>query len=378
MNIKKLIHPKKIITLIRYLILLSFLLITHDLTADETSAEVQGDKRLSAILFQSPLAYDPSGVYPHTFNNAPYYDGNAFYRAPVTAPPGGLYLAPSSNQSQPSVQANQEDFYTTCQPEIYAPSTENIITLFVPSVHLRGGDGRSYCTGYESIEGFLTYFNKDTGNSFFVDLAFLRLGEGRLAVNSLIGVRGFAFEHKKIIGAYIGYDYRRHKGGNLSQFALGAELLGECWDLRVNGYIPIKNKTVFLDSTLFTYSGGYFALRDRYDSAMWGLDVEFGKMLFNCKCFNLYAAIGPYFYNSRGCCGSLLGGMGRLTTCFCDRLYVDFYITYDHLFDLKTQGEISFYLPFSSVCDWWRCIFQPIYRNRVILVDETCCWTTNF
>ncbi len=175
-----------------------------------------------------------------------------------------------------------------------------------------------------------------------MDLAFLRVGEGRLAVNSLFGVRGFAFEHKKIIGAYIGYDYRRHRGGNLSQLALGAELLGECWDIRVNGYIPIKNKKVFLDSTLFNYSGGYFALRNRYDIAMWGLDVEFGRCSSNCKCFNLYAAVGPYFYNSRGCCGSLLGGMGRLTTCFSDRLYVDFYITYDHLFGLKTQGEISF------------------------------------
>lgn len=254
------------------------------------------------------------------------------------------------------------------------------VYLFVPSFHVRGGAGRSYQQGYQAVEGFLSQFNPSTGNSTYLDVDLLRVGDGRLALNSALGFRHFSPNYRNMIGAYIGYDYRNSHRHNFSQVGLGMEWLTGSFQLRLNGYIPFSNKNVLLDTTTLNYTPPYFAFGNHYLSPMWGVDFEAGKILFaRSNRFKLYAGIGPYYYASRGFDGTtIFGGMGRITASLWRYLNLNFYITYDRDFRFKPQGEISLYIPFSTFCNRWRCIFTPLYRNRVIITQEYCCWKTNF
>lgn len=250
--------------------------------------------------------------------------------------------------------------------------------FFIPSIHYRGGDGRSYSEGYESVEAFLGKFGSSYHDYLFFDFNFHRVDQGRFAANYALGLRSFNCDYDKMIGAYVSYDTRRLLRHTLNQIGVGVELLSTCWDIRANGYIPIAKKSVFQDSTPFNYPGGFSTLRKQYKTSAWGLDVEIGRYFFcNCNCFNLYLGVGPYFYGSE-CCNSLVGGMGRAEVVLCENIFLRYYITYDRIFHSKSQGEIALYIPFSSCCGWWHCLFPPLYRNEIILVEKTCRFESNF
>ncbi len=71
MNIFKNLSLLQKITTIFY----SFFLMTNCLAAQESCIEdAREDKRSDTLLFQSPLAYDPSGVYPQIFYITSTYD----------------------------------------------------------------------------------------------------------------------------------------------------------------------------------------------------------------------------------------------------------------------------------------------------------------
>lgn len=247
--------------------------------------------------------------------------------------------------------------------------------FFIPSLQIRGGDGRSYHRGYQSIETFFALTNPSRHHYFFFDSAFHRVDQGRFAANYLMGTRSFSPNFSKMVGAYVSYDTRRLLKETLHQIGLGAELFHECWDLRINGYIPFKKKSAFVDQRIFFYSDGFFIERRQYEKALWGLDVEIGKTIFSSCCLDFYVAIGPYFYGSH-CCTNLVGGMGRAVINVGRNLSFRFFMTYDRIFQAKTQGEVALYLPFC--CKWWRCLFPPLYRNPIILTDRCCSWQKNY
>lgn len=261
--------------------------------------------------------------------------------------------------------------------------------LFVPMIfsgRYRGGDGRGYHTGYSTVEGFFALYQNCSTSYPFIDLQLHGVGKDfRLASSVGVGWRILTADLEQMFGVNAYYDYWRFKHGNLKQVGIGGEFLGSCWDFRINGYIPFGRKQVFKNIREFDYEGGFFAIRDKFKRAAWGLDFEVGTDLFSCNCYDIYVAAGPYFYNSQVCCcsfsnggDSFIGGMGRVEADIGECWTVSFYVTYDRIFHTCAQGEVCFTIPIPSAVKCCACLFERVYRNEIIIARDRCCWTTNF
>jgi trimeric autotransporter adhesin len=108
-----------------------------------------------------------------------------------------------------------------------------------PQLKLRystdGSDIKS--RGLGQVETFVP-FSQDPGKSITFGEAKLNL-DGHIGGNLRLGYRRYLPSSNRILGGYLGYDNRSTGLANFSQLGLGFETLGDVWDLRVNGYLPV-------------------------------------------------------------------------------------------------------------------------------------------
>ena len=82
---------------------------------------------------------------------------------------------------------------------------------------------------------------------------------------------------KRVYGINTYYDYRNTRHLNSNQIGAGLETLGELFDFRINGYLPVGEKTSRPYDPIFgTFSGHYMLLSQKIQSAMKGANAEFG------------------------------------------------------------------------------------------------------
>jgi hypothetical protein len=248
---------------------------------------------------------------------------------------------------------------------------------FIPSLLYRGGSGRGYRNGYGTLALFLAQYDCCSKSYPFVDLRCHRIADGgRDAANVGLGFRKFSCDWGQMVGANVYYDYRSFRHGHFHQAGLGLELLGPCWDVRANGYLPFGKKRSLTSTSVYDYPGGYVVIANEYHIGLWGVDFEVGKTLFCNRIANVYAAAGPYFYG-RTSIGNVIGGMGRVEAAFSRYLTARLYVTYDQLFKTKVQGEVMLSLPLCCHrC--WECLFMRVERNEIIVTDRNCCYETNY
>lgn len=275
------------------------------------------------------------------------------------------------------------------QPQCCDDSGSLLVCL---DISHRLGKGVGYCEGYSSLGAFIV----PTCYSCFQPFLDLRghvFNKGRWAANVGIGGRYISSCCNLAYGGNIYYDYRKGCHRGFHQLGLGAELLGSCWDLRVNGYIPIgrrewKSHTARFDD----FEGDFFATCQQRIKSIGGVDGELGFFL-KCKdpcClfdFDLYAAVGPYFFASR-CDRDIFGGQVRLAARFCDYLEFEVRATSDRVCHGRVQGRFSIYIPFDfDICCRKNSCAQPcrndfacrrVERREIIFLKEECCWDWNW
>lgn len=218
----------------------------------------------------------------------------------------------------------------------------------------------------------------------FVDIHGYRFNDGKWAASTGIGIREKISEDS-VLGINIYYDCRKEES-NFHQIGMGFEWLNECWDFRMNGYLPIAQKTHLSAMCVFDNIGdGFFATSRRIDYAYSGFDAEVGVPLLNYCDFNLYGAAGPYYY-LRSHRNHFWGGYGRLELDWRSILSFQIRMSYDKVNSTNVQGIIQLSLPLDFFCSgscWqnWGChnlTDQPVRRNGVILTDHCCNWTWNW
>lgn len=250
-----------------------------------------------------------------------------------------------------------------------------------PHIAYRGGDGRSYDWGYQSL-GFFTAFSSNLYDSyFFLDVRANRIDNGRFGSNLGLGWRSFYCDFAEMIGINAYWDVRRRLGFNYQQIGVGLELFSSILDVRMNGYIPVGSRKALQNTDFFDLGGGNFTIRRQYQVAMWGLDIEVAKCFNICDCLYLDIGAGPYFYDTsktRACQSGIIGGMGRVSLQLYDYVNLEFFITHDCLFGTKPQGEITISIPFSCIDKCWRCLFPKVRRNPVIITNRACQFLSNF
>lgn len=159
--------------------------------------------------------------------------------------------------------------------------------------------------GNERDLGEIDFFmplSQDEDTLFFSDIRARKDNNSGSEGNFGLGMRRM-LDNGWNVGAYGYFDRRKTPYDNyFNQITLGAELLGQDWDARINAYQPIgnKNETVNALNTA-TLSGTSFAVTQGEEVAMKGFDAEVGYRLpvFDVDSgTNLRAYAGGYHFSS--------------------------------------------------------------------------------
>ncbi|MBX2863315.1 MAG: hypothetical protein KTR27_07135 [Leptolyngbyaceae cyanobacterium MAG.088] len=187
------------------------------------------------------------------------------------------------------------------------------------------------------------------------DITFL---EGNLQVNDgdpsfslSLGHRGYRQDKadpddEYIRGGYVGVDGRFTDESSFFQLATGYERINDDWEFRINGYLPIGDRTNTIQSVDFNtglqtdseFSGNELVLsavleRQRIliqEDALGGFDAEFGAKLADWDGGELMGYAGGYLLSGED---SSLGGQLRLAANFESNFNVGLSLQHDAIFD---------------------------------------------
>jgi hypothetical protein len=248
--------------------------------------------------------------------------------------------------------------------------------------HIESG-GIGYDNGYTTLEAFLASDPNRWAVTPFLDARGHVFDDGRWAANAGIGLRTILGKRAYGINTY--YDYRNTRRLNFNQIGLGLETLGELFDFRINGYLPVGKKlSTPWDTTFAEFSGHHLLLSSKYQFAMKGADAEFGFHFGGLRNFDFYAATGPYYFT--GEIGPhVWGGKARIGGTYKDLVTLELSDSYDSTFQNKFQGQISLNFSFGpksqpetkgSVCTCKlahalnKRMVQPVGRQEIIVIDQ--------
>lgn len=178
--------------------------------------------------------------------------------------------------------------------------------------------GAGYQT-FSRFEGFTPLWQTPGSSLTFLEGRLTIDTEAHLGGNILLGQRFFSPNDKRIYGGYLSYDSRNTGSSAFNQMGAGFESLGDSWDFRANGYIPLgetrqmvgeslvdrglqsAGNPFFQDHFLVVQGQRQFQQIRRFEAAMAGFDVEAGTKLFKLgNRGDLRGYGGLYYYNTSG------------------------------------------------------------------------------
>lgn len=251
------------------------------------------------------------------------------------------------------------------------------------------GRGVGYNSGYTTVG---VWFGPAKWNCVrpFLDVRGHIFKQHKWAGNAGGGIRFLCPSLRRVFGFNTYYDYRRAKR-DYHQVGVGLEVLGPCYDLRLNGYFPVGHHTHATHPRIFDYPGGWRAICRRKQHALRGVDGEISTSLRKlcpcwCSCWDLYVGLGAYAYPQE-CGKNANGGRFRLGIAFLDRIRLEVKVSDDDVFGTRFQGYIAFSFPL-YICEVPHCCQddcleslaeQPVERQEIIVTGhEKCSWKTNF
>lgn len=247
-------------------------------------------------------------------------------------------------------------------------------------VRYREGKGIGYSKGYGSSDLFLSYTTERYFTPF-LDLRGHYFDDHKWAANGGLGFRDLSESLNLVFGINLFYDYREAKRTNFHQLGLGIEILGERWDFRANGYIPLGERRKTLSSTAVLVNGETF-LQKKVEYDFIGGDVELGRVVL--KWAGLQAKLTGGAYYLHGLFGKqVIGGLLRLSGFLSPYIGFELQGSYDPKFTWIGQGQLSLVLPFGrrlfdlkkAGCPKWSFhpqerFLEPVSRFEIIPIDK--------
>ncbi|MEL7084987.1 MAG: right-handed parallel beta-helix repeat-containing protein [Cyanobacteria bacterium J06597_1] len=184
----------------------------------------------------------------------------------------------------------------------------------------------------------------------------------------LLGHRSYSSERERILGGYLSLDVRDTDQATFPQIGFGFERLGNYWDIRANGYVPVGDTrqridrdiftstnsttdlgdTAFngnqLSSTLTTTTTDVFTQVDRFEAALGGFDVEAGTRLARWNDRGELRLYGGVYYLA-GHDVSAVGGRGRIEIAPVESIRLMAGVQGDPVFDVRGFFGASFLFP---------------------------------
>ena len=237
----------------------------------------------------------------------------------------------------PAVLVSKEELSVSQENCGLSPSPIRIATRYTI------GRGVGYSEGYTTFEGFFAP-PPLLDNSWipFLDARGHVFNNGKFAVNAGLGVR---YLNSRVWGINAYYDYRNTVHQHYNQVSLGLESLGITWDFRINGYLPVGDKkSPFYDIQFDSFLGNELLVSLKQEFAMKGANAEVGAHITKMENAQLYAALGPYYFQNEG--KRSWGGEGRLVFEAYKHIRLQVNGSYDSLFKGIIQGEVGIFFAF--------------------------------
>lgn len=203
------------------------------------------------------------------------------------------------------------------------------------------------------IHGFVP-LDQDPGESVTFLEGNLQLNDSDPSFSLNLGHRGYNLEHERIRGGYVGIDGRSTDESTFFQLASGYERIDDDWEFRINGYLPVGERTntiqnVDLDTDLQVSNGFQgnalvlSAIRERQrilqqEDALGGFDAEFGTELAEWDGGELMGYAGGYLLSGKE---SSLGGQLRLAANFESNFNAGLSLQHDRLFGTTVALSVS-------------------------------------
>jgi hypothetical protein len=290
---------------------------------------------------------------------------------------GIVYLLLATTFSTPVTAQTEEQ--QKPPPTSIGSATDLRITPRLGVGHTTSGGGFD---GFTRFEGFVPLFQEPGNNITFIEGRLLLDNSANLGGNILLGYRTYDANSRRIWGGYIGYDNRNTGNNTFNQIGFGAESLGEVWDFRTNGYLPIGNTR---------QEAGNFQLRDSFfrenflilnqqrnrEAAMGGFDAEAGVRIAQIgREGDLRGYGGLYYYNATGS-PDTLGWRMRLQARPTDYLNLGVSLQNDDLFGTNVVFAVGVTFPGTrprgSIREEEAVIArlgESVQRNNAIIIDH--------
>ncbi|NER25337.1 MAG: hypothetical protein F6J96_32505 [Symploca sp. SIO1C2] len=252
--------------------------------------------------------------------------------------------------------------------------------------------------GFGRFEGFVPLLQNPGKDLLFLEGRLLLDNGANVGGNILVGYRAFNPELNRSFGGYIGYDNRDTGDSTFNQIGLGLESLGEIWDLRLNGYIPVGDtRQVVASSTFDTgfqavgtpiFQGNSLLLSGErifrsttiQEAAMSGLDLELGaKIAEFANGGEVRGYGGVYYYDASGS-PSTVGGKVRVEVKPTDSLNLGFGLQHDDLFGTNILFTVGGTFPGTRPAGYrqdqdqpesvWARMGESVSRTAYIVVDQ--------
>lgn len=279
--------------------------------------------------------------------------------------------------------------FLAAELNLFVPGKSAPVSLVLDSTRLEVG----YVTGnfiglkqdYLDIGAFAPVAQIDDLFTF-VDAKGYRFDNSKWGASAGFGFRTWSFSDNYLIGSNVYYDFLQGHWRDFNRIGFGLELLGWCWDLRLNGYVPVldfehhSKRRVFDD-----FEGDYCAFCVKREfSPRAAFDLELGIPI-GCWCnFSSYFALGPYYYNWRHYSKSYWGGQARLEFYWKTFLSIQVQTSYDRVNHSQTEGKFMLFLPLDLLCfedSHDPCVdllYQPVQRNGIIFTRRCCDFKWNW
>jgi trimeric autotransporter adhesin len=244
--------------------------------------------------------------------------------------------------------------------------------------------------GFTSFEGFVPLRQTPGENLTFLDTRLLLDNDGKLGGNVVLGHR--FYDKHRIWGGYLGLDVRNTDESSFSQLGIGVESLGEVWDFRINGYLPlthrqlvdeqilgtgkVKASTQFQNHLLLLSQERQQLISRSWEAALGGLDAEVGARLAHWQDGDLRGYGGLYFYDAAGTDGTL-GWRLRLEGRPTDNVRLGMSLQNDEMFGTNLAFSLGLTFPrvhprgpITEAETVVARIAEPIQRMNTIVVDR--------
>ncbi len=243
-------------------------------------------------------------------------------------------------------------------------------------------NGVGYNQGYTTLEAFFSPL-EPWNNEWvpFLDLRGHLFNDGKPAANAGVGLRYLT--SSRVWGANAYYDYRDTNRQHYNQISAGLESLGQIWDFRLNGYLPVGDKiSPWYRPRFAKFQGHSLYVSRKREFAMRGANAEVGAHVDYFKDVPLYFAAGPYYLEGQG--NVAWGGELRAAIDISDYVRLEGNTSYDRAFRWIGQGQLSLNFSFggkrqvrqckSSSCCMAMALsdrsLQRVDRNEIIALDH--------